>query len=137
MAKILIVDDDPDIIEAATLFLKRDGFDVISASSRETGMDAIRSETPDLLILDIMMERSDDGLAMAQDLRRDGCAVPILMLTSINKIADMEYGVDDDLVPVDAFREKPIEPGTLIKTVRSLLASRKVAEVSEAGRPGE
>ena len=121
MAKILIVDDDPDIVEAATLFLEREGFEVVSASNREAGMEAVKGEKPDLLILDVMMERPDDGMAMAQDLRRAGCALPILMLTSINKVVGMEYGVDDDLVPVDAFREKPIEPEVLIKTVNELL----------------
>ena len=121
MARILVVDDDPDITEACTLFLEKEGFQVASANSRASGMAAISQEPPDLVILDVMMEQQDDGMAMAQELRRKGFAKPILMLTSINKVSGLEYGRDNDIVPVDEFQEKPVDPATLIGKVKRLL----------------
>ena len=83
MAKILIVDDDPDIVEACSLFLRKAGHAVEGAYSRAEGMRALAAARPDLLILDVMMEQPDDGFVMAQELRRQGFRLPILMLTSV------------------------------------------------------
>ncbi len=125
MAKILIVDDDPDIVDACRLFLEKQGYTVTGASSRADGMQAIASHKPDLLVLDIMMEQPDDGIAMAQELRRQGFKAPILMLTSISKVTGMEYGRDNDLVPVDGFLEKPVQPATLVGMVKQLLGRKE------------
>lgn len=125
MARILIVDDDPDIVEACRLFLEREKHEVSAAHSRGEGMKAIADRPPDLLILDVMMELPDDGIAMAQELRRTGFSKPILMLTSIGKVTGMSYGKDADLVPVDDFQEKPVDPATLLRKVTSLLTKKK------------
>jgi len=125
MAKILIVDDDPDIVDATTLVLKAQKHQVASAGDRESGMKAIKDFKPDLLILDVMMQSPDDGLAMAQDLREQGFKNPILMLTSISRASGMVYDKDDDLVPVDDFQEKPVEPSVLVKKVAELLKRKE------------
>ena len=125
MAKILIVDDDPDITEAATLFLEKEGHEVAAANSRSAGMEAIKKVQPDLLILDVMMEQPDDGMAMAQELRNSGETLPILMLTSIARVTGLSYGQDDEVVPVDDFVEKPVAPAVLIERVNQLLASKE------------
>jgi len=121
MARILVVDDDPDITFALSLYLKKEQHDVRTASNRRDGMEALKASEPDLLILDVMMEQPDDGIAMAQDLRRAGCQVPIIMLTSVGQVTGMSYGRDSDLVPVDAFFEKPVRPDDLLKSVNALL----------------
>ncbi len=121
MAKILIVDDDPDITFATELFLKKAQHEVRSAANRAGGMKAIDDWNPDLIILDVMMDQPDDGIAMAQELRRQGCDTPILMLTSVSKVTGFTYGQDQELVPVDAFFEKPIEPEALLQKVDELL----------------
>ena len=121
MARILVVDDDPDITFAVSLYLKRDQHDVRTAASRAEAMEAIEAAPPDLIILDVMMEQPDDGIAMAQDLRRSGSTVPIIMLTSVGQVTGMSYGRDSDLVPVDAFFEKPVRPDDLLKAVAGLL----------------
>jgi DNA-binding response OmpR family regulator len=121
MARILVVDDDPDITFALSLYLKKEQHDVRTAASRAEGMDAVRAFAPDLLILDVMMEQPDDGIAMAQELRRTGCRVPIIMLTSVGQVTGMSYGSDADLVPVDVFFEKPVRPNDLLKSVNELL----------------
>ena len=121
MARILVVDDDPDITFAISLFLKKEQHDVQLAASRAEGMKALETFTPDLMILDVMMEQPDDGIAMAQDLRRAGVMLPIIMLTSVGKVTGMSYGSDNDLVPVDAFFEKPVRPEDLLTKITELL----------------
>lgn len=122
MARILVVDDDPDITYALSLFLKAEGHDVRIAASRAAGMKELESYDPELMVLDVMMEQPDDGIAMAQDIRRAGRSLPIVMLTSVGKVTGMSFGSDADLVPVDAFFEKPVPPAELLRKVRELLA---------------
>lgn len=124
MAKILIVDDDPDITFTTSLFLKKAQHEVQTASNRGDGMRAIEEGNPDLIILDVMMEQADDGIAMAQELRRQGCETPILMLTSVGRVTGFKYDEDQELVPVNAFFEKPIQPDLLIGKVNELLANK-------------
>lgn len=126
MARILIVDDDPDVVEACRLFLEREKHQVSAAHNRVDGMKAVKDVDPDLLILDVIMEEADDGIAMAQELRRQKFAKPILMLTSLAKVTGMSYGADKDLVPVDAFVEKPVDPAALVEKVNELLKGKGV-----------
>lgn len=126
MAKILIVDDDPDVVEAGQIILEREGHQVFSASNRTQGMQAVRAHQPDLLILDVMMEQPDDGITLAQDLRREGVSAPILMLTSIGKVTGQRFE-RDEVLPVDSFHEKPIKPAELVAEVNALLAGKKGA----------
>jgi DNA-binding response OmpR family regulator len=121
MARILVVDDDPDITFAISLYLKKEQHEVQIAASRADGMAALAAFAPDLLILDVMMEQPDDGIAMAQELRRTGQTLPIVMLTSVGKVTGMSFDRDTDLVPVDAFFEKPVRPEDLLKKVAELL----------------
>lgn len=124
MARILIVDDDPDIRFAVSLCLRKEGYEVQAAANRAEGMAAIASWRPDLLVLDVMMEQPDDGIAMAQELRRTGVTFPIVMLTSVGKVTGMEFDKDSDLVPVDAFFEKPVRPEDLLRKLEELLAKQ-------------
>ncbi len=107
------------------MVLKREGYQVKSAGNRDAGMELLKMETPDLLILDVMMEQPDDGIAMAQELRRMKFSAPILMLTSISKATGYSYGKDNDLIPVDAFEEKPLDPKKLISIVSDLLKKKE------------
>lgn len=121
MSKILIVDDDPDMVEATRFVLEREGFSVESASDVESGMKALDETAPDLLILDVMMQEPDDGLRMARQIRRKGMTLPILMLTSVNRALGIQIDKDEEIVPVDDFQEKPIDPAALVTKVRKLL----------------
>lgn len=127
MAKILIVDDDPDMVEASRIVLERDGHSVESASSVETGLKKLADVKPDLLILDVVMEEADDGLRFARKVRRDGNDLPILMLTSVNQVLGIQIGKDEEMVPVDEFMEKPLDPPVLSAKVKELLATRGAA----------
>ncbi len=121
MPRILVVDDDPDVVEACRLVLEREGYEVSEAYNRVGGMAQVAEIKPDLIILDVMMDQPDDGIVMAQQLRYEGSRIPILMLTSVNKVIGLELGADEEVVPVAAFCEKPIEPAALICKVAELL----------------
>ncbi len=121
MGKILIVDDDPDVVEAVDLLLRQQGHETATAYNRQEGMTRFAEFGPDLIVLDVMMEQPDDGITMAQDLRREGHSTPILMLTTVSKATGLNIGKDDEMVPVDDFQEKPIEPALLMQKVTDLL----------------
>ncbi len=121
MAKILVVDDDPDITETIRLVLEKAGHKVSSASNQRDGLQATEKFKPDLLLLDVMMEEPDDGIAMARELRRRGFKKPILMLTSLGSVTGLSFGRHEDVVPVDDFQEKPIAPAKLLERAGALL----------------
>ena len=123
MAKILIVDDDQDFVEAVKTVLESGQHKVITAYSRESGMNTVKKESPELMILDVMMEQPDDGFAMAHDLRKAGFNKPILMLSSVGTVSGMTFDKDSDMNPVDAFEEKPIKPERLLAKVKELLGA--------------
>ncbi|MBN1780178.1 response regulator [bacterium] len=123
MSKILIVDDDADFVEAVRALLESNGYDVISAHSREDGMQSVKANAPDLMILDVMMDSPDDGFTMAYDIRKQGFNKPILMLSSVSKVTGMTFDKDSDLVPVDVFEEKPIRPERLLSQIKKLLSA--------------
>jgi DNA-binding response OmpR family regulator len=127
VAKILIVDDDPDMVEASRIVLEKDGHSIESASGVESGLQKLADIRPDLLILDVMMEEADDGLRFARKVRRDGNDLPILMLTSVNRALGIQIGKDEEMVPVDEFMEKPLDPAALSAKVKELLAARGAA----------
>lgn len=125
MAKILIVDDDPDVLDAARLVLEREGHEIATAATRTEGMAKVEEFKPDLLVLDVMMEEPDDGFVMAQDLRRRGQTLPIMMLTSVGTATGFDFGPDAEMVPVDDFQPKPVDPTTFIAKIGKLLNARQ------------
>jgi DNA-binding response OmpR family regulator len=123
MAKILIVDDDPDFVEATRLVLEREGYDVISAADGDQGLVTARAEHPDLVILDVIMKTVLDGLYVSQEMANDPeqGRIPILMVTSI---ANTDYAAlfpTDEYIHINDFASKPIAPRDLIRRVRALL----------------
>lgn len=120
MALIVIIDDDLDIIEASKLVLESNGFDVVSANTPEEGFKLVSEKSPDLIILDVMMNEPDDGFFLAQKFRKNNVMIPILMYTSVSKTTGYDFAAGD-MVPVDDFVEKPISPEELIEKVNNLL----------------
>ena len=124
MAKILVVDDDPDFVESMRLILEPHGYEVVSAANSEQGLRTVEQETPDLVILDVIMSTVLDGLRMSQQMREDIAhrQIPILMVTSI---ANTDYAAlfpTDEYVHIDDFLSKPIAPGVLLERIKALLA---------------
>jgi DNA-binding response OmpR family regulator len=122
MALIAIIDDDPDILDASTLVLGSRGYDTVTAANPEDGYKIVKEKSPDLIILDVMMNEPDDGFFLLQKFRKEGIQTPIIMYTSVSKTIGMDFGVSE-MVPVDEFVEKPISPDELIEKVEKLLHS--------------
>lgn len=129
MAKILIIDDDPDIVEAMKVVLESKGHHVRVAKTGVEGLEEVRRDKPELVILDVMMETSDKGFDVAREMKWDPNYkdVPILMLTSIKERTGLDFGKeagDEHWLPVDAYCDKPLHPDELASKVEALLKKR-------------
>jgi CheY-like chemotaxis protein len=122
-AKILVVDDDPDFVEAMRLTLEPNDYEVLNAANGDEGLAKVRSEAPDLVILDVIMSSVLDGLQMSQRMQEDTAnkKIPILMVTSI---ANTDYAAlfpTDEYVSIDGFLSKPVAPDVLLQRISELL----------------
>jgi len=128
-AKILIVDDDADLTEALKTTLESQRYAVVTASDRTEGMEKVRAEKPDLVILDVMMSTWQDGFEMARELKKEPASsdMPILILTAVKERTGIGFkstAGDPSWLPVDGFLDKPVEPETLIDEVERLLSQK-------------
>ena len=124
MSKILVVDDDPDFVEATRIVLEGAGYAVVSAADGDESLQVIRAEKPDLVILDVIMSSILDGLNVTQQLQEDPehKDIPIVMVTSI---ANTDYAAlfpTDEYIHIDAFLTKPVLPDRLLQEVSRQLA---------------
>jgi DNA-binding response OmpR family regulator len=125
--KILIIDDDIDLVEAMRLILEDEGFEVIDAQDGEKGLEKAQNENPDLVILDVMMETQDEGFHVAYQIRANHNTedIPIIMLTAVGQETGFKFDKekDEDFLPVSEFIEKPINPDQLIEVIKTNLGS--------------
>ncbi len=125
--KVLIIDDDPDIVEAEKMILESRGYEVDSAPEGESGLAKARESKPDLIILDVMMTTMDQGFQVAYELKQtpELKDIPVIMTTSIGQVTNFKFdpSKDKDFLPVDVFIEKPIKPADLISNVEKLLGA--------------
>jgi CheY-like chemotaxis protein len=123
--KILIIDDDIDLVEAMRLTLENADFQVIDAQDGQKGLEKIEKEKPDLVLLDVMMETQDEGFHIAYQIRNseDISDLPIIMLTAVGTETGFSFDKekDEDFLPVNEFLEKPVNPDKLIEYVRKCL----------------
>lgn len=123
--KILIIDDDIDLVEAMRLTLENAGFEVVDAQDGKKGVEKILSASPDLIILDVMMGTQDEGFHVAYQIKSDPktCDIPLIMLTAVGQETGFSFDKDkdEDFLPVNEFLEKPIDPDTLIELVKKNL----------------
>ena len=129
-AKILIADDDEDIRESVQAILESRQYEVVTAADRIEGMDKIKTEKPDLVILDVMMSTWQDGFEMARELKNDPQFkdMPILMMTGVKEQTGMDFkstAGDPTWCPVEGFLDKPVTPDTLITEIERLLSKKE------------
>ncbi len=130
-AKVLVVDDDPDIVQAVQIVLESQDYQVITAFNGDEGLERIKKEKPDVVVLDLLMPKKD-GFAVVRELREDRryAKLPILILTSVREDAsrrryELETGTELD---VDDYVEKPIAPVLLIERVGNLVRKARQAQ---------
>jgi two-component system alkaline phosphatase synthesis response regulator PhoP len=123
--KILIVDDDPDLVEAVSMILESKNYDVAAAYGGIEGLQKARTENPDLIVLDVMMP-DKDGYAVCKELKADPALskIPVLLLTAVvSKISTTRYtqqmGMETE---ADDYIDKPVEPEVLVKRIEALLS---------------
>lgn len=114
--KLLIVDDDPNIVELIRLYFEKEGYEVFESLDGSEAMSVFHQSDPDVVILDIMLP-GKDGYDICREIRRES-TVPIIMLTArgdtLDKVVGLELGADD-------YVQKPFEPKELIARVKSVL----------------
>ena len=124
MARILVVDDDPDLVESVTLILEKKKHEVIPAYGGIEGLEKAKSTKPDAIVLDVMMP-DKNGYEVCKELKADpSCRdIPILLLTAVvSKISETTYthrmGMETE---ADDYVDKPVEPSELVRLVERLL----------------
>ena len=123
--KILIVDDDSDFVEAVTMILKPKKFEVVAAYDGKEGIEKVKTERPDLVVLDVMMPEKD-GYTVCRELKSDPkwSHIPILLLTAVASHVPttrftQQMGMETE---ADDYIDKPVEPEVLVKRIETLLA---------------
>ena len=136
-AKILTVDDDRDLVEALRIVLESGGYEVVAAYDAETGLEKVRSERPDLVLLDVMMPNATEGFHFVWKLRNlEGeyfRSVPVIVLTAIHEKTELRFYPDSgdgtynagEYLPVQDFVDKPVEPKDLLERVEKVLSTSR------------
>ena len=130
-AKIVTIDDDPDILEVLRIALEANHYEVHAALSGAEGLRVIKQVHPDLIILDVMMDTVTEGFHVSYELRNQDpkseyhefAKTPILMLTSISQKTGVRFSSkkDGEYLPIDEFVEKPLRIESLLEKVKKLL----------------
>jgi len=123
--KILVVDDDTDVLETRKIVLEHNNYEVVTASNIKVAEEILENNGIELIILDVMMENDSDGFNFAQKLKSNNKfkQIPIILATAVNQRTKFRFNIEDDggFLPVEKFMEKPIDPDDLIVTIRGLL----------------
>ena len=122
--RVLVVDDDPDLVESVKMMLENKSYEVITAYDGVEGLQRAKEDSPDLIILDVMMPNKD-GYAVCHELKADPQynGIPILLLTAVvSEMSKTTYthrmGMEID---ADDYIDKPVEPAELVKRAEALL----------------
>jgi CheY-like chemotaxis protein len=129
--KILMIDDDDNLVNVVGLVLKAKNYQFEFALSAAEGLEKIKEIEPDLIILDVIMEDFVAGFRVVSELRTADVLsdyskyskIPIIMLTSVTSKTDINFSekVGTALLPVDAFIEKPVKPAELLEKIEELI----------------
>lgn len=124
-SKIVIVDDNTDYLFTMKTFLSRNGFEVETAPDGQTGIDLIRKERPDLILLDVMMETTFSGFEVCRQIRNDSEleSIPIIGITGMEDELGLKFDKydDEDYFSPDAFFDKPVDKDALLQKIKDLI----------------
>jgi CheY-like chemotaxis protein len=138
-AKVLLVDDDQDLIQVLTVVLEGKGYRVVSETRADAAVATVDRERPDLIVQDVMMPDATEGFHVVWHLRKRPEAyfqnVPIIILTAIHQKTPLRFYPDSgdgtytagEFLPVQGFVDKPVDPGTLLEEVERVLAVTRTA----------
>jgi DNA-binding response OmpR family regulator len=119
--RVLVIDDDPDFVEAIVTVLEAKDYLVDTAPNGKIGVAKAKEKRPDIILLDVMMTTQSEGFNVARELHKEDKLknVPVLLVTGVRKEMDLAYGFEPDeaWLPVRGVLEKPVKPETLLKTI--------------------
>lgn len=126
--KILVVDDDVDLLLQVSMVLKGDGYDVVTAGGQEEAEEALMSVAPDACVVDLMMETTDSGFVLCHNIKKLYPGTPVILLTAVRSSTGLDFSARsaeaNSWIQADAFLDKPIRPEQLKQEVKKLLAAR-------------
>jgi len=138
--KILVIDDDAQLVDSVKTLLKRAGYEVFCAYQAEKGVALAREMYPDLIVMDLLFAGppGPDGAEVSRQLAQDPALkdTPLIILSGVKKVLDMpvKLGPDETYLPVQAFLEKPFKPDELLSEIQNLLALRDSIKEKGMGR---
>ncbi len=119
--KVLMIDDDPEFVDAITNLLDAKGYEVHTASNGKDGVAKAKAENPDIILLDVMMTTKHEGFDTAREMHEDENIkdTPIIIMTGIRREMNLPFGFEPDetWLPVKQVLEKPVKPEVLLKAV--------------------
>lgn len=124
MKKVLIIDDDPELVGSIRQILETNSYEVISANSGKEGIVKAKAENPDLIIIDVMMETWSEGFNVVDELRKNEkiCNVPRILLTGLGIQSPLEsISMSPEMMGVKFILQKPLKPADLLEYVRKAL----------------
>ena len=124
--RILVVDDDIDYVEATSSILESNGYEVIVAYDAEEGLEKAKSELPNIMLIDLMMNTINAGYDLIRNIRSDKTfdEVPLIMISSAHQhqtFKDANFAPDETWFPIDRFIDKPVDRETLLDSVSKML----------------
>jgi CheY-like chemotaxis protein len=131
MKKILVIDDDVQLVNLVKTLLESVGYEVCYAYQAEKGVEMAKTASPDLILLDVMFAGppGPDGFEISRQLHQDPALkkIPIIILSGIRKVMDLSFKFEPDKtwMPVKAFIEKPVKPDTLLAEIEKILGPRQ------------
>ena len=120
---VLLVDDDADFVEMNRVLLEENGYSVRVAYNGRQCLEEVAARRPDLVILDMVMEKASDGFDVSRELRNSEYTkgIPLVMITSVNDTIPFRIEPDSTWLPVDTLIEKPVDPALLLSVVNRIL----------------
>ena len=125
--RIMLVDTDQDFVTHSKALLEKASYEVVVAATGEECLQEVASRRPDLIILDLMMSKPDNGFEVSRRLRNSERTkkIPIVMVSSASTVPPIHLRPDKTWLPVDVIIEKPVEPGTVLRLVEKMLYACK------------
>ena len=122
--RVLIVDDDKEFVKLYSLFLRNKGLEVAAAYSAAEALETLASSSPDVVVLDVMMEHFDSGFNVSKDIKEKHPDLPVILMTAIGEETGMDFRPKDDeereLMHADAFLDKSASPESLLEKIEEL-----------------
>ena len=124
--KIVVIEDEPDIVEVLSYNLKREGFNVVSVERGDEGLNAVRNQSPNLVILDLMLP-GIDGLSLCQQMKSDPLIkeIPIIIISAKGEESDVVIGLE---LGADDYLPKPFSPRELLARVKAVMRRGPINE---------